>query len=118
MDKIYSAQALAYLGDSVIEVWVRTHLVESGLSGSRELNAASLEYVTAPRQAAAMKKILDMNVYEAAVERVQWTFDNFERVYVSFSAISRGFMTEPVRLLSIMAMAVVAQPIWAIVFPD
>ena len=70
MDKIYSAQALAYLGDSVIEVWVRTHLVESGLSGSRELNAASLEYVTAPRQAAAMKKILDtLTEDEAAIFR-------------------------------------------------
>lgn len=70
MDKIYSAQALAYLGDSVIEVWVRTHLVESGLSGSRELNAASLGYVTAPRQAAAMKKILDvLTEDEAAIFR-------------------------------------------------
>ena len=70
MDKIYSAQALAYLGDSVIEVWVRTYLVESGLSGSRELNAASLSYVTAPRQAAAMKKILDvLTEDEAAIFR-------------------------------------------------
>ena len=33
-----------------------------------------------------MKTYLDMNVYDAAVERVRWTFDNFERVYVSFSA--------------------------------
>ena len=33
-----------------------------------------------------MKKYLDMNVYDAAVARVQWTFDNFERIYVSFSA--------------------------------
>lgn len=33
-----------------------------------------------------MKNYLDMNVYDAAVARVQWTFDNFERVYVSFSA--------------------------------
>ena len=33
-----------------------------------------------------MKNYLDMNVYDAAVERVRWTFDNFERVYVSFSA--------------------------------
>jgi len=70
MEKTYSAQALAYLGDSVIEVWVRTHLVESGLSGSRELNAASLNYVTAPRQAAAMKNILDiLTEDEAAIFR-------------------------------------------------
>lgn len=29
---------------------------------------------------------LDKNVYEASVERVKWTFDNFERIYLSFSA--------------------------------
>ena len=70
MEKTYSAQALAYLGDSVIEVWVRMHLVELGLSGSRELNAASLDYVTAPHQAAAMKKILDsLTEDEAAIFR-------------------------------------------------
>ena len=70
MDKTYSAQALAYLGDSVIEVWVRTQLVKSGLSGSRELNASALDYVTAPRQAAAMKKILDvLTEDEAAIFR-------------------------------------------------
>lgn len=56
----YSAQALAYLGDAVIEVWVRQRLVEQGMSSSRQLNAAALDYVTAPHQAAAMKKILDM----------------------------------------------------------
>ena len=27
-----------------------------------------------------------MNVYEAAKQRIEWTFDNFERIYVSFSA--------------------------------
>jgi len=29
---------------------------------------------------------LGINVYEAALERTKWTFDNFERVYLSFSA--------------------------------
>jgi len=32
------------------------------------------------------KIILDMNVYEAAKKRVEFTFDNFERIYLSFSA--------------------------------
>lgn len=29
---------------------------------------------------------LGVNVYEAAVQRIQWTFDNFEKIYLSFSA--------------------------------
>lgn len=31
------------------------------------------------------KKYLGKNVYEAAKERISWTFDNFEHIYVSFS---------------------------------
>lgn len=33
-----------------------------------------------------MKCGLGINVFEAAKERIKWTFDNFERVYTSFSA--------------------------------
>lgn len=65
-----SPAALAYLGDAVIELWVRSRLVRSGLSATRELNAAALDYVTAPRQAAAMKVILPLlDEEEAAVFR-------------------------------------------------
>ena len=28
---------------------------------------------------------LNTNVYEESISRVKWTFDNFEKVYVSFS---------------------------------
>jgi predicted phosphoadenosine phosphosulfate sulfurtransferase len=31
------------------------------------------------------KKYLEMNVYEAAKERIKWTFDNFEKIMISFS---------------------------------
>lgn len=31
------------------------------------------------------KNYLSKNVHEASIERIQWTFDNFEKVYVSFS---------------------------------
>lgn len=61
---------LAYLGDSVIELWVRERLVRAGMPGSRELNAAALGYVTAPAQAAAMKIILPLlDGEEAAIFR-------------------------------------------------
>ena len=54
----YSTAALAYLGDSVLEVCVREHLVKAGLSSSARLNSTALEFVTAPKQAEAMKNIL------------------------------------------------------------
>jgi predicted phosphoadenosine phosphosulfate sulfurtransferase len=31
------------------------------------------------------KNYLTKNVYEASKERISWTFDNFEKIYVSFS---------------------------------
>lgn len=56
----YAPAALAYLGDAVLEAWVRERLVRQGLPGSRELNAAALNYVTAPRQAVATKLLLPL----------------------------------------------------------
>ena len=55
-----SGAALAYLGDAVLEVCVREHLVKSGLSSSARLNSTALEYVKASKQAQAMKKILPL----------------------------------------------------------
>lgn len=55
-----STPALAYLGDCVLEMCVRVHLVEQGLATSAHLNQAALEYVRASAQAEAMKRILPL----------------------------------------------------------
>ncbi len=51
-----SVAALSYLGDSVHSLYVRRMLVEKGISKSGELNARSLEYVTAEAQAKMYEK--------------------------------------------------------------
>ncbi len=56
----YSTSALAYLGDCVIEMCVREHLVRSGISSSARLNRLALDFVRAPMQAEAMKRILPL----------------------------------------------------------
>ena len=61
-----SVAALAYLGDCVIELCVRRHLVEQGLSTSAHLNAAALDFVRAPAQAEAMKRLLPCLTEEEA----------------------------------------------------
>ena len=53
-----SNAALAYLGDAVLEVLVRTRLVEAGYSSSKALNVHALEFVRAGAQARAMERIL------------------------------------------------------------
>ena len=68
--KTVSTAALAYLGDSVLEVCVREYLVSKGLSTSAHLNKEALSFVRASAQAEAMKNILDLlDEEEAAVFR-------------------------------------------------
>lgn len=58
--KEFSTEALAYLGDSVLEIRVREKLVRDGISGSGNLNRASLAYVKASEQADAMHRIIPL----------------------------------------------------------
>lgn len=52
--------ALAYLGDAVIELYVRESLVAAGYSTSAALNQKALDYVRAGAQAEAMQRILSL----------------------------------------------------------
>ncbi|MBQ8005421.1 MAG: ribonuclease III [Clostridia bacterium] len=58
--KNVTTAALAYLGDCVVEICVRSLLVKEGLSSSRHLNSEALNFVRAPEQAEALHKILDV----------------------------------------------------------
>lgn len=55
-----SSAALAYLGDSVIELCVREFLVGCGLSHAAALNAAALDFVRASAQSDAVGNITDL----------------------------------------------------------
>lgn len=65
-----STPSLAYLGDCVMELCVRTRLLQRGFSTSRDLNAEALNYVRAGAQADAAERILPvLTEQEAAVYR-------------------------------------------------
>ena len=49
--------ALAYVGDAAHSLYIRKKLVERGIVKSGELNALSLDYVTAEKQAEAYERI-------------------------------------------------------------
>ena len=55
-----STAALAYLGDSIIELCVRETLVKKGVSSAKNLNFSALLFVKAEAQADAMKIILPL----------------------------------------------------------
>lgn len=61
-----SSPALAYLGDCALEMMVRRALVESGISSSKRLNEEALGFVSAPKQAAAVKRIIELLTEEEA----------------------------------------------------
>ncbi len=66
--KDVTVPALAYLGDSVLEICVRTYLVEEkGLSTSAHLNRASLDFVRASAQSRAMGRMEPHLTEEEAV---------------------------------------------------
>ena len=62
--------ALAYLGDSVIDVLARERLVSAGIPDSARLNLAAAKYVRATVQSDAVERILPLlDEAEAAVYR-------------------------------------------------
>ena len=52
MDKHYSAQCLAYMGDAVFELYVRKMLLSNGNRPVNTLNKQACQYVSAAAQAA------------------------------------------------------------------
>ena len=53
-----SVASLSFLGDAVHSLYVRRMLIERGMCKSGELNAASLAFVTAERQAEMARRVL------------------------------------------------------------
>ena len=50
---------LAYVGDCVMELYIRKRLVEGGITGSKDLNAMAQKIVNASSQAKAFRQIED-----------------------------------------------------------
>lgn len=55
--------ALAYLGDSIYESYIREYLIKKGISHVNDLQVESLNYVSAKSQARILKDLMDKNVF-------------------------------------------------------
>jgi len=63
-----NALTLAYLGDAVYELWVRTHMLELGHEKVKELHKQAVSYVRASTQAQILRVLLpDLNDIEEQV---------------------------------------------------
>lgn len=63
-----NALTLAYLGDAVYELWVRSHLLELGYERVRELHKQAISYVRARTQAQILHALLpELNEVEQQI---------------------------------------------------
>ena len=53
---------LAYLCDSIYEVYIRKYLVDKGISKVKDLQAESIKYVSAKSQYNYLKELMDNNL--------------------------------------------------------
>lgn len=57
--RTYSPLALAYIGDSVFDIYVRTKVVKEGNTSVNNLHKKSVKYVSAKAQCQMVLKIMD-----------------------------------------------------------
>lgn len=53
---------LAYLGDSIYEVYVREHLIKNGIAKVEELQKEAVKYVSAKSQCKILSYLIDNNL--------------------------------------------------------
>lgn len=58
-----SSLALAYLGDSIYESYIREYLIKKGISHVNDLQVESLNYISAKSQARILKDLMDKNIF-------------------------------------------------------
>ena len=60
LDISYNGVTLAYIGDAVIELYLREELIAFGVTDTGRLSAAAQKLVCAPMQSALMEKLLPL----------------------------------------------------------
>lgn len=71
--KVENPLVMAYLGDSVYEIYVREYLVNLGITKIGELQSRSLDYVSAKSQRKHLEKLIDDKILtDEEIEIVKW----------------------------------------------
>lgn len=62
-NKDINVLALAYLGDSVYEIYIREYLIKKGIEKVKNLQEEAVKFVSAKNQASFLKKMIDENFF-------------------------------------------------------
>lgn len=63
LNKDKNVLALAYLGDSVYEVYIRDYLIKNGIEKVKKLQEEAIKYVSAKNQAKFLNLLVDKNFF-------------------------------------------------------
>ena len=63
MTKEINSLVLAYLGDTIYEDYIREYLIKKGIGSIKELQEASMDYVSAKSQARILEELINKNVF-------------------------------------------------------
>ena len=63
MTKELNSLALAYLGDTIYEDYVRIYLIKSGIANVNDLQTESIKYSSAIAQCSFVKELIDNNFF-------------------------------------------------------
>ncbi len=69
---------LAFLGDSIYENYIRTHLIKKGISNVNDLQKETIKYVSAPNQANFLKKMLEKEILTEEEVRIVMRARNYK----------------------------------------
>ena len=68
-----SALAMAYIGDAVYELYIRNYLIKQGIAKVKELQQASIDYVSAKSQRKHLERLITNNfLTESEIEIYKW----------------------------------------------
>ncbi len=59
--ELLNGSTLAFVGDAVLSLWVRTYLVEQGYTKANDLQKRSVQFVSANAQAKFIQELLEEN---------------------------------------------------------
>ncbi len=61
---------LAYLGDAAYELYIREHLINTGLTNVNDLQNASLNYVSAKSQRCILEHLENLNIFTEEEQKI------------------------------------------------
>lgn len=79
--KAMNPLTLAYLGDSIYEVYIRKYLIHKGIIYVKDLQEEAIKYVSAKAQADFLKKLIDHNLLTEEEQAVMRRARNYKSTH-------------------------------------